>query len=476
MTLPSLPQRHNGYALHKSADLPLEVISASANAPVFTDGTNTTRAIPENTASGTNIGTAVAATDADNDTLTYTLGGTDAASFTIVSTSGQLQTSAALDYETKASYSVTVSVSDGNGGSNTIDVTINITDANDAPVFTDGTSTTRAIAENTVTGTNIGTAVAATDADTGDTLTYTLGGTDAASFTIVGASGQLRTKAALDYETKASYTVTVTVYDGNNGGDRTTVTINVTDVNDNPINPPLSERTQQVRDAIVAAVPGVNTAADVTPEHLAAITYLSLDRKSITTLKSGDFDGLTSLTVLVLSNNPISSLPTDIFDELSALRLLNISRNQFGPLPDGIFDDLTNLTELYLPENQLSSLPDGIFDDLTNLTWLDLAENQLSTLPSDIFDDLTKLTRLELDQNQLVSLPADIFSELSELTFLNLYTNQLDSLPDGIFEGLTNLTNLYLSENTVDPLPLTVSLKKVADGQFKAVAPAGGPV
>ena len=55
-------------------------------------------------------------------------------------------------------------------------------------------------------------------------------GTDAASFSLVRSSGQLRTKASLDYETKTSYTVTITVSDGNDGGDRITVTVNVTDV------------------------------------------------------------------------------------------------------------------------------------------------------------------------------------------------------------------------------------------------------
>ena len=211
-------------------------------APVFTDGSSTTRPIAENTASGVNIGSAVAATDPDSDdTLTYTLGGTDAASFSIVSTSGQLQTKAALDYETKSSYSVTVSVSDGNGESDSITVTINVTDVNEnvnenrAPSFTDGSSTTRSIAENTASGTNIGTAIAATDADTGDPLTHTLGGTDTASFSIVSTSGQLQTNAALDYETKSSYAVTVSVSDGNGGSDSIAVTINVTDVNDPPV-------------------------------------------------------------------------------------------------------------------------------------------------------------------------------------------------------------------------------------------------
>ena len=126
-TLPGLPANHIGYALVKSADLPLEVISTPANtAPVFTDGTSTTRSIAENTASGVNIGTAIAATDAENDALTYTLGGTDAAAFSIDRTTGQLKTSAALDYETKSSYSVVVIVSD-DSLTDTITVTINVT-------------------------------------------------------------------------------------------------------------------------------------------------------------------------------------------------------------------------------------------------------------------------------------------------------------------------------------------------------------
>ena len=204
-------------------------------APVFADGDSTTRSIAENTASGQNIGAAVAATDADNDTLTYSLGGTDASSFSIVSTSGQLQINAALDYETKNSYAVTVSVSDGNGGTDSITVTINVTDVNEyPPVFTDGNSATRTVAENTAANTNIGSAVAATDADTGDRLTYTLGGTNAAAFSIVSTTGQLRTRAALNYETKSSYSVTVSVSDGNGESNSIPVTITVTDVSEKP--------------------------------------------------------------------------------------------------------------------------------------------------------------------------------------------------------------------------------------------------
>ena len=104
---------------------------------------------------------------------------------------------------------------------------------NAAPEFTDGAAATRTIQETlgsatTATAADIGAAVAATDTDTSDTLTYTLEGTDASSFGIVSTSGQLRTKAgvAYDYETDPSYSVTVKVSDGTDS-DTIAVTINV---------------------------------------------------------------------------------------------------------------------------------------------------------------------------------------------------------------------------------------------------------
>ena len=74
---------------------------------------------------------------------------------------------------------------------------------------------------------NIGDPVEATDADA-DTLTYALGGTDAASFDIEPGTGQLMTKDALDYETKNSYEVMVTATDPDSASDMITVTITVT--------------------------------------------------------------------------------------------------------------------------------------------------------------------------------------------------------------------------------------------------------
>ena len=153
-------------------------------------------------------------------------------------------------------YEVVLKVTDGSGLEDTITVAITVTDrneapstpmeasgeapttpANNAPEFPTTEDGARSVAENTAAGENIGAPVAATDDDAGDTLEYTLGGADMASFDIDGATGQLMTKAALDYEMPAdadtdnAYEVTVTASDGNTADDATIeVTITVTDV------------------------------------------------------------------------------------------------------------------------------------------------------------------------------------------------------------------------------------------------------
>ena len=181
---------------------------------------------------GDSIGDPVTAEDPDEDTLSYSVGGTDATFFTIESSSGQLQVTQALIDGTEATYSITVIANDSNGGTDQISGTVTVTrltrqETNNTPTFTDGTSATREVAENTASGENIGDPVAAEDDDTGDTLTYSLEGTDASSFSIVSTSGQLQTSAALDYEMKNSYSVTVRVTD-DSGASNDSATIPVT--------------------------------------------------------------------------------------------------------------------------------------------------------------------------------------------------------------------------------------------------------
>ena len=213
------------------SEMPVQAETSSNVAPAFDAGT-ATRTIAENTDADQHVGSPVQATDTDDDTLTYSLGGSDAGSFDIDQATGQLQTKAPLDHETKDTHTVTVTATDPSGESDTISVTITVTDINDAPAFAADTAI-RTIPENTAADTNIGDPVTAPDEDD-DTPTYTLGGTDAASFGIVPASGQLQTKAPLDHETKDTYTVDVTATDPSGASDTIPVTITVTDQDEAP--------------------------------------------------------------------------------------------------------------------------------------------------------------------------------------------------------------------------------------------------
>ena len=223
------------------------VVAAPNQPPTFDDGPSTRRSVPENTPARMDIGMPVVASDADNDRRTYSLGGDDAADFSIDTSTGQVQTKEALDYEAQATYRVTVSVHDGKAADHTsdttidtsIDVTITLTDVNDPARFPSTETGSRSVNENTPAGRDIGDPVEADD-DDGDSRTYSLSGTDAASFTINASTGQLQTKDGVtyDYETpKKSYRVTVSVRDSKNDDGEAdmatdaTITVTITVVN-----------------------------------------------------------------------------------------------------------------------------------------------------------------------------------------------------------------------------------------------------
>ena len=196
------------------------------NAPVFSAGPRsfTVRA---NAPAGTAIGS-VTATDADGDTVTYSLEGTSAASFRIAPTSGQISTKAGVTLTGGTTYNVTVVASDTKGGRATAAVTITVSD-NSPPAFLEPFAS-RSVAEGQPARTAVGGPVSATDPDQRDTLTYTLGGADAASFTIGLSSGQISTAVVLDYETKNLHVVGVTATDSAGESATIPVIINVTNV------------------------------------------------------------------------------------------------------------------------------------------------------------------------------------------------------------------------------------------------------
>ena len=214
-------------------------VADSNAAPAFAD-TAVTRSVAENAVAGTNVGAPVVATDADGDTLTYTLSGTGSGNFA-VDANGQITvgTGAALDHEALGSYTLTLGVRDGKdaqGNADTaedasIEVTVNVTDVDEAPVADAGVPQT--VAEGaavTLTGTGTdpeGDSLSYAWSQTGGTPTVALTGADTASASFT-APPQLAQDAAL------TFTLTVTDAQGATGTDTVTVTVTA-GANDAPV-------------------------------------------------------------------------------------------------------------------------------------------------------------------------------------------------------------------------------------------------
>ena len=407
-------------------------------APMFAEANNAGgvdrihRSIPESTAAGTNIGDPVSAIDPDGfgADLIYNLGGIDADMFEVDSNTGQLMTRALLDYEAFDNeppvYSVNVKVFDGipsspETASAEIEVDFTVEPVNEfAPVFIEGDVATREIHEKEEVGANIGDPVSATDMDMGETLEYSLSDADAEPFDIDSETGQLRTKAALNYQTKPVHTVKVLVSDGSRV-DSIIVTIrilaDIVEVSD----PNLAR--------IIRRRLGLERGADITKKAMSELTTLNTNRPKPEIRSITGLEHATNLTALFLDYNSI---------------------NDITPLAG-----LTNLTKLHIEGNRVDRI--GPLAGLTNLTSLRLSDNRVGRLEP--LAGLTNLTELLLDFNDAVDLTP--LSGLTNLATLHLSENYIEDLsPLAI---LTNLRTLHLHNNRrltdISPLAALVNLE-----------------
>lgn len=221
--------------------LTITVTAVNDNTPSFTS--SPTFSVPENTAA---VGT-VTATDADlpAQAVTYSIsGGDDAALFTIDPTTGALAFITAPDFETPLDvgadnvYNIDVTANDNAGLTKVQSIAVTVTAVNDnSPVFTSLAAFT--VAEGS---SNAGT-VTATDADIpAQTLSYSItGGVDAALFSVNPTTGLLSFLTPPDYEHPTDvgannvYDVQVTANDGAGLTTAQDLTVNVTNVVEEPV-------------------------------------------------------------------------------------------------------------------------------------------------------------------------------------------------------------------------------------------------
>ncbi|XP_061496273.1 cadherin EGF LAG seven-pass G-type receptor 1 isoform X3 [Rhineura floridana] len=227
---------HGVPVMTSSASVSITVFDVNDNSPTFTEKVYQLR-LNEDAAVGSSVLTLTAVDKDVNSVVTYQItSGNTRNRFAITSQSagGLITLALPLDYKQERQYVLTITASDGTLF-DTVQVFINVTDANThRPVF-QSSHYTVSISEDKPIGTPIVT-ISATDEDTGENarITYILEDS-IPQFRIDADTGTITTLMELDYEDQASYTLAITAQD--NGipqkSDTTYVEILILDANDN---------------------------------------------------------------------------------------------------------------------------------------------------------------------------------------------------------------------------------------------------
>lgn len=228
----------DGGNLSASRDVVVRVTDVN-EAPTITAGQ--TYFVFENPANGTAIGT-VTSTDPDttapNNTKSFNLNNNPSGAFAINASTGQITVAngSALTFTKGNQYTIGVTVTDGRNLSASQNVTVIVTDVNQAPTIPAGQ--TFNVPENSNNGTTVGT-VNANDTDVAppfNVLTFSLTSNPSNAFSINSASGVITVanQSALDFETFPTFNVGVKVTDGGNLFANQTVTIFLNNVNETP--------------------------------------------------------------------------------------------------------------------------------------------------------------------------------------------------------------------------------------------------
>ena len=452
--------------------------------------------------SGSDVGQYSAA-DPEGETATLTLGGTDAASFALAA--GTLTFNAAPDYETRDSYSVTFTASDGTNTS-TLDVTITITDVDETTVNLGPVVDYRAKRYAGFTGTDnaprgilVSKVYDGIFSDpNGDTLTYTVSvPADRSELvdTVYVHEDTQRVFIRLDADDNwgavtpalpkplvATVTLTATDPDG--------LSASVTgkfrtgwEAAPAPALQSVCDRTSQVRDVLVELLG--KDCGNIGADDLSKVNKLDLSNTGLRSLRTEDFSGMSSLREVDASNNEFTSWTAACAATYGdTVQNINLTNNKLGGtgnrIPAGCFTatKFPNLVSLHLGATRINSLTGTPFSGLTNLHYLDLSQNQITALPGSVFNGLTNLEYLNLGRNAITTgtstgLPDNIFSALSSLEHLKLNnqfeqdsdnnyepktTALLTTLTANVFSGLSSLKELDLANNGITTAGLVNSV------------------
>lgn len=301
--------------------------------------------VDENVLANAAIAT-LSAVDPDvGDTFSFSLvpDSFDNAAFTVVG--NQLQINSPPDFETKASYTILLRVTDGGG--NTFDKQFTIDVNNLFDIAPTGLSLNgNTVTENATAGTGIGT-VSATDPEVGDVLSYSLVPNfgDNRFFTLV--DGNLAIAESPNFEVRSSYNIRVQVADRGNNTDVEDFTITVSNLFDErPTDITLDATTiaeNAGANALVATIQGRD------PETGDTLTFsltpafgdngaFRIVGNQLLINDSPDFEGQSSYRISVRATDR----GTNFYDEEFTI---TVSNNPFDRRPTSLSLSATTVTE-----------------------------------------------------------------------------------------------------------------------------------
>ncbi len=322
------------------SDQTISVSSLPENTP--TDIQLNTSSVMENTAAG-NIVATLSTIDADeNDRFAYSIVDDASGFFEIVGNQLVLKSGANLDHEVSAVHSITIQVTDSVGFTYQKVVPISVADVNEAP--TSITLSSASIIENSAAGTVVA-ILGVADQDVGDTHSYTLSGTDAAYFEIVGNELRVSGELQLNYEDKLTLSVDIEVTDSAGNSFTKTQNIDVLDVNESPTDITFSN-------VDIATEQQVSTTI-VTGEIVSSGSSSSIDRWDIT--HSGGSLVIDVLAYFNLAGGMLNS-HIRLFEDNGDGTYTEIASNDNGLAgTDGSYVNEGSTTDSYLYLNSLAA-------------------------------------------------------------------------------------------------------------------------
>lgn len=200
--------------------------------PVLADTNLST--IESNASNGTIVGTISITNQGDSNIVEYKIIGSSQY-FDIDTATGSVEKNNTIP-DSNQTYTLGIQARNSAGWSDTSNVYIDVvtlgTDIHEKPTLQNETFS---IYEKKISGTSVGTVTVVSNG--GDSIDkYRISGTDDNNFSINDSNGTISSSTIFDYETKNSYTVLAEANNTNGWSDPVSITINVLDVNEKPIN------------------------------------------------------------------------------------------------------------------------------------------------------------------------------------------------------------------------------------------------